>query len=79
MSCRVAGKYVESALFAFLLKMENCQSGKFEISITKKNSLLRNTLKEIGFSIEQESINRLQYQFGDKLLHSELVKVERRR
>ncbi len=77
MSCRVAGKYVESALFAFLLKMENCQSGKFEISITKKNSLLRNTLKEIGFSIEQESTNRIQYQFGDKLLHSELVKVER--
>ena len=76
MSCRVAGKYVESALFTFLLQLENCQSGKFEILITKKNGLLRNTLKEIGFSINQESSNRVKYQFGDKLLHSELVKVE---
>ena len=76
MSCRIAGKYVESALFMFLLRMEKCQSGKFEISITKKNSLLRNTLKEIGFSIEQESSTCVKYQFGDKLLHSELVKVE---
>ena len=76
MSCRVAGKYVESALFTFLLQLENCQSGKFEILITKKNGLLRKTLKEIGFSINQESSNRVKYQFGDKLLHSDLVKVE---
>ena len=76
MSCRIAGKYVESALFTFLLQLENCQSGKFEILITKKNGLLRKTLKEIGFSINQESSNRIKYQFGDKLLHSELVKVE---
>ncbi|MGN1168013.1 MAG: HAD-IIIC family phosphatase [Lachnospiraceae bacterium] len=76
MSCRVARKYVESALFAFLLKYEKCQSGKFAISITKKNILLRNTLKEIGFSIESETSARVCYQFGNKLLHSELVEVK---
>lgn len=76
MSCRVAGKYVESALFAFLLEYEKCQSGKFSISITKKNVLLRNTLKEIGFSAESETSVRVCYRFGNKLLHSKLVEVK---
>lgn len=77
MSCRVAGKYVESALFTSLLQIENCRSGKFEILITKKNSLLRNTLKEIGFSVEEESPSHINYVFENKLLHSELVEVKR--
>lgn len=76
MSCRVAGKYVESALFAFLLNSEECQYGEFEISITKKNILLRNTLREIGFSIKKETSDHICYRFDDRLLHSELVKVK---
>ena len=77
MSCRVAGKYVESALFAELLQMENCKSGEFRISITKKNILLRNTLEEIGFLTEQKSVNHIKYQYGNKLIYSDLVKVEK--
>ena len=77
MSCRVAGKYVESALFKYLLDKEKCHSGKFEISITKKNILLRNTLEAIGFSVEEESPFHISYVFENKLLHSELVEVKR--
>ena len=49
MSCRVAGKYVESALFSRLLQAEGCITGFFTVQKTKKNSLLRRTLEEIGF------------------------------
>ena len=76
MSCRVAGKYVESALFTSLLQIENCKIGKFEILITKKNSLLRNTLKEIGFLVEEETQSYIRFVFQTGLLHSELVKVK---
>lgn len=76
MSCRVAGKYVESALFTSLLQIENCKSGKFEILITKKNSLLRNTLKEIGFWVEEETQSYIRFVFQYGLLHSELVNVK---
>ena len=55
MSCRVAGKFVESALFAHLLEKEGCEAGKFAVIKTKKNSLLRNTLEQIGFKTEQET------------------------
>lgn len=76
MSCRVAGKYVESALFAELLQLENCKSGEFRISITKKNVLLRNTLKEIGFLAEEEKLSYIKYTFYTKLLNSDLINVE---
>lgn len=77
MSCRVAGKYVESALFKYLLDKEKCHSGRFEISITKKNILLRKTLEAIGFSVEEESPSHINYVFENKLIHSELVEVKR--
>ena len=75
MSCRVAGKYVESALFTYLLQIENCQRGEFAILVTKKNGLLRNTLNQIGFSIVEESSKAIKYHFTKKLLHFELVKA----
>lgn len=55
MSCRVAGKFVESALFAYLLQAEGCTSGIFEVVKTKKDILLRRTLEQIGFVIQTES------------------------
>lgn len=76
MSCRVAGKYVESALFTSLLRKEQVQKGKFKIFVTKKNGLLRKTLKEIGFSVEKEISGCIEYFYCDNLLHSELIKVE---
>lgn len=50
MSCRVAGKFAESALFAALLTAEGVDEGRFAVRKTKKNALLRNTLQEIGFA-----------------------------
>ena len=75
MSCRVAGKFVESALFAHLLKTENCASGKFGVVKTKKNVLLRNTLEQIGFVRNAEQENSCIYSFSRDLVHCSVVKV----
>ncbi len=75
MSCRVAGKFVESAFFAHLLKAEGCRTGHFPVVKTKKNVLLRNTLTEIGFRIETESGIATCYRFDDNLNHGKIVVV----
>lgn len=78
MSCRVAGKYVESAFFAALLAAENCGSGRFSVQKTKKNILLRRTLEDIGFKTESDSDKRIDYTFDGALKERELVAVRRR-
>ena len=78
MSCRVAGKYVESALFSALLERENCEEGSFTVRKTKKNILLRRTLTEIGFSPVSETEGEISYRFDGSLLHRELVSVTER-
>ncbi len=75
MSCRVAGKYVESALFHRLLSAENCVSGTFLVQKTKKNSLLRRTLDEIGFHAESDNDNAVLYRFTAELKNHEIVTV----
>ena len=77
MSCRVAGKFVESALFANLLKAEKCVSGKFEVVKTKKNILLRNTLEQIGFKTAAETAEKIQYGCSADLQNSDIILVER--
>lgn len=78
MSCRVAGKYVESALFYTLLEKEQCMAGVFSVNKTKKNILLRNTLHDIGFVVKEESEERIQYQFDKELKEKLLVKTTER-
>lgn len=75
MSCRVAGKCVESALFTHLLNRENCESGIFAVQKTKKNILLRNTLESIGFKTEEDTPERVCYVFRDDLENCEIVTV----
>lgn len=75
MSCRVAGKYVESALFSSLLEKENCEQGLFSVSKTKKNILLRNTLQSIGFEITSVSEGKISYSFDMDLSNRDLVVV----
>lgn len=76
MSCRVAGKFVESALFARLLERENCKTGSFAVQKTKKNILLRNTLESIGFVSDAENDDKISYSFAALLQHSDLVDVD---
>lgn len=76
MSCRVAGKYVESALFTHLLENENCDCGSFTVRKTKKNNLLRNTLEQIGFQSERDSSETVSYNFTANLLHRTVVSIE---
>lgn len=76
MSCRVAGKFVESALFVALLKKENCQTGSFTVHKTKKNVLLRNTLEQIGFTKTLDNSETVSFLFGAELKHADIVKVE---
>ena len=75
MSCRVAGKFVESALFARLLESENCKSGSFTVHKTKKNTLLRNTLEQIGFQAQRDSSETVFYTFTANLLNSTIVGI----
>lgn len=76
MSCRVAGKYVESALFAFLLERTSCVKGRFNVNKTKKNSLLRKTLEEIGFVILSESDKDIKYEVHSDLKNKDIVAVK---
>lgn len=76
MSCRVAGKFVESALFATLLEKENSQTGRFTVHKTKKNALLRNTLEQIGFSKTVDNSETVSFLFDAELKHANIVKVK---
>ena len=76
MSCRVAGKYVESALFHELLERTSCEVGRFRIKKTKKNGLLVRTLKEIGFLIDFENDEEIDFSFTQDLKEHSLVKVQ---
>ena len=78
MSCRVAGKFIESALFVHLLEKESVDKGIFNVRVTEKNSLLRRTLEGIGF-INSGSDNKvINYVFNKSLKNSNLVKIEER-
>ena len=74
MSCRVAGKFVESSLFSHLLMREGCKTGVFAVQKTKKNILLRNSLESIGFSVENQSDTQVCYRFTVDLKNSSVVK-----
>ncbi len=74
MSCRAAGKYVESAFFAQLLKAEGCAEGRFPVVKTKKNSLLRSTLADIGFQAVEDGPEGISFAFDSNLKHSGLVR-----
>ncbi len=74
MSCRVAGKFVESAFFARLLAREGCTEGRFPVVKTKKNTLLRNTLADIGFHAATDTQERVSFTFDSNLKHSGLVR-----
>ena len=73
LSCRVAGKYVESALFTALLTREGCTRGVFDVIKTKKNGLLRRTLEDIGFTTVSDSDEKVCYEFGMNLHNHTIV------
>ncbi len=75
MSCRVAGKFVESAMFTRLLEKEACEKGDFTVIKTKKNSLLRGTLDSIGFTAVQDEAERVHYTFDKALSNADIVTI----
>lgn len=75
MSCRVAGKFIESALFSYLLDLEKVSCGVFRVNITEKNSLLRRTLESVGFSEDQKNGKQIDYSFSYQLKNRDLVGV----
>lgn len=74
MSCRVAGKYVESALFTHVLNDTCCEKGTLTVHKTKKNVLLRKTFESIGFAVEQANAETVKYDVTLPLMHSDLVR-----
>lgn len=76
MSCRVAGKFVENALFRFVLENENVLTGKFTVNITEKNSLLRRTLEDVGFNTVDKSSKKIEYSFTKELKNCDLVSIK---
>ena len=75
MSCRVAGKYVESAVFRKLLEKEDLDLGSMNVIKTRKNLLLRSTLEKIGFALNDQSESYTDYRFGPELENSDIVSV----
>jgi len=75
MSCRVAGKFVGSALFAALLQQEGCSKGHFTVVKTRKNILLRNTLEHIGFTVREKNAEKVHYTFNSNLLNRDIVQL----
>ncbi len=75
MSCRIAGKFVESALFNAILEEAQCEKGIFNVQKTKKNVLLRRTLEEIGFSSISEDETLVCYTFDRHLKQKLLVHI----
>ena len=75
MSCRVAGKFIESALFSYLLELEKVSCGVFRVNITEKNSLLRRTLESVGFSEDRKNGKQIDYSFSYQLKNRDLVGV----
>lgn len=75
MSCRVAGKFVESALFAHLLKREGCEGGVFAVQKTKKNILLRNSLESVGFNAQTQDDAQVCYCFTADLQNRAIVQI----
>lgn len=75
MSCRVAGKFVESALFRYLLERENAEMGEFTVQKTKKNILLRNSLESIGFTAQSQDEGQVTYHFAAALVNHTVVQV----
>ena len=76
LSCRVAGKFVESAFFAHCLEKEQAKCGDFTVIKTKKNGLLRRTLEQIGFTATEETENAVAYTFDEDLKYHTIVKVQ---
>ncbi len=78
MSCRAAGKWVESALFAHLLEREGCAEGVFPLVKTKKNTLLRDTLAAAGFTVRTEDDSRITYRFTPQLENRDILNLKER-
>lgn len=75
MSCRTAGKYIESAFFEFLLRITKCKTGKLCLIKNSKNERLMKTLEEIGFQIVAEDEMLKEYTFSKGLKNGSIVKV----
>lgn len=75
MSCRVAGKFIESALFSYLLKDTGVDEVLFRIKITEKNSLLRKTLEDIGLAIKESNESEILYSFSESLKNYDIVRI----
>lgn len=76
MSCRAAGRFIESALFSALLRREGAARGALTVVKTKKNALLRRTLSFIGFETVRETDDAAAYVFGPGLREASLTEVE---
>ena len=77
-SCRIAGKYVESALINYLLYKHNRNSARLIGKNNKKNKLLIETLIEDGLIKETTSSEDdliLHLKTKDNLNHADIVKI----
>ncbi len=77
MSCRVARKYVESALLNYFMDEYDKKGITMIGANNRKNKLLIETLKEIGFKDKSNSEETLRLEFSDgMLLNSDIVKIQ---
>lgn len=75
MSCRIASKHIENAFFTYLLKKFNATKYNFEISKTKKNQLLIDTMIKMNCIIINDNKEKILFDFNIKIPFSNDVEI----
>jgi len=75
MSCRIAEKYIEGAIFAEILRRESCKHGRISVVKTNKNKKLLDTFYNIGFVSLYEDENSVDFEFCDDLKNKRIALV----
>ncbi len=78
MSCRVAGKYVEAALMAALLRRyerDGMTSIRLEGKVTARNGILIQTFLDAGFQSESENLSILLTLRKEELVNPDIVRI----
>lgn len=75
MSCRVARKFIENAILIFLLHYCEVNKGFFKIVKTEKNTLLRESLREMGCSWIEDSEKEIIYSFDENVTNHDIIMI----
>lgn len=78
MSCRVAGKHIESAFLSYIKETNAAKEYLFPVIKTAKNELMRRTLLDIGLPTNEDDDHQVVFDFSGELKNEDDVLVASR-